>query len=189
MLPPRLYGRNIYLRDAADGIMVYPRSDDYPAQAAGDQVHVTGWTRQYHGEVELSVPNSPLRCELPTYPQPLRRRGGSLFDYQMVPFSVIQGTGPRSEVVPFWTIKWFPFHLTNTSLSHGDVLTVDGNLVQAQVVRFRQNQLRNARSRDRCMVDSVGRRANRLPDSRPLVISREVRENPFSTINSTLALT
>lgn len=65
-------------------------------------------------------------------------------------------------------------------VTDGDVLTVDGNLVQAQVVRFRQNQFRNARSRYRCMVDGVGGYANRLPDSRPLVISREVRENPFS---------
>ena len=56
-LPPGLYGRNIYLQDATGGIMVYLRSGDYPALAAGDQVRVTGWTRQYHGEVELSVPN------------------------------------------------------------------------------------------------------------------------------------
>jgi hypothetical protein len=36
----------------------------------------------------------------------------------------------------------------------GDVLTVNGNLVQAQVVRFRQNQFRNARSRyiDACSM-------------------------------------
>jgi len=55
-LPPGLYGRNIYLQDTTGGIMVYLRSGDYPALATGDQVRVTGWTRQYHGEVELSVP-------------------------------------------------------------------------------------------------------------------------------------
>jgi hypothetical protein len=55
-LPPGLYGRDIYLQDATGGIKVYLRSGDYPALAAGDQVRVTGWTRQYHGEVELSVP-------------------------------------------------------------------------------------------------------------------------------------
>ena len=55
-LPPGLYGRNIYLQDATGGIKVYLRSGDYPALAAGDQVRVTGWTWQFHGEVELSVP-------------------------------------------------------------------------------------------------------------------------------------
>ena len=55
-LPPGLYGRDIYLQDATGGIKVYLRSGDYPALAAGDQVRVTGWTRQFHGEVELSVP-------------------------------------------------------------------------------------------------------------------------------------
>ena len=56
-LPPGLYGRNIYLQDATGGIKVYLRSGDYPALAVGDQVRVTGWTRQFHGEIELSVPN------------------------------------------------------------------------------------------------------------------------------------
>jgi hypothetical protein len=56
-LPPGLFGRNIYIQDATGGIMIYLRSDDYPVLAAGDQVRVTGWTRQYHGAVELSVPN------------------------------------------------------------------------------------------------------------------------------------
>ena len=55
-LPPGLYGRNIYLQDTSGGIKVYLRSGDYPALAAGDRVRVTGWTRQFHGEVELSVP-------------------------------------------------------------------------------------------------------------------------------------
>jgi hypothetical protein len=55
-LPSGLYGRNIYNQDATGGVMVYLRSGDYPALAAGDQVRVTGWTRQFHGEVELSVP-------------------------------------------------------------------------------------------------------------------------------------
>ena len=55
-LPPGLYGRDIYLQDATGGIKVYLRSGDYPALAAGDQVRVTGWTRRFHGEVELSVP-------------------------------------------------------------------------------------------------------------------------------------
>ena len=55
-LPPGLCGRNIYLQEATGRIKVYLRSGDYPALAAGDQVRVTGWTRQYHGEVELSVP-------------------------------------------------------------------------------------------------------------------------------------
>jgi hypothetical protein len=56
-LPPGLYGRNVFIQDATGGILVYLRSGDYPALAAGDQVRVTGWTRQFHGEVELSVPN------------------------------------------------------------------------------------------------------------------------------------
>jgi hypothetical protein len=56
MLPPGLFGRNVYLEDATGGIMVYLRSGDYPALAAGDQVRVTDWTRRFHGEVELSVP-------------------------------------------------------------------------------------------------------------------------------------
>ena len=57
MLPSGLYGRKSYLQGATGGIMAYLRTGDYPALAAGDQVRVTGWTRQFHGEVELSVPN------------------------------------------------------------------------------------------------------------------------------------
>ena len=52
-LPPGLYGRNIYLQEATGGIKVDLRSGDYPALAAGDQVRVNGWTRQFHGEIEL----------------------------------------------------------------------------------------------------------------------------------------
>jgi hypothetical protein len=63
-LPPGLYGRSIYIQDATGGIMIYLRSGDYPALAAGDRVRVTGWTRQYHGELELSVPNPGYLTQL-----------------------------------------------------------------------------------------------------------------------------
>ena len=63
-LPPGLYGRDIYLQDATGGIKVYLRSGDYPALAIGDQVRVTGWTRRFHGEVELSVPGPSYLARL-----------------------------------------------------------------------------------------------------------------------------
>ena len=49
---------------ATGGIKVYLRSGDYPALTAGDQVGVTGWTRQFHGEVELSVPGPSYLARL-----------------------------------------------------------------------------------------------------------------------------
>ncbi len=55
--PPGLIPRTIYLQDATGGIKVYLRSGDYPALAVGDVVQATGWTRDFRGEAELSVPN------------------------------------------------------------------------------------------------------------------------------------
>jgi hypothetical protein len=55
--PPGHYGRNIYLADATGGIRVYLRTGEYPALVLGDRVRATGWTRDYYGEAELSVPD------------------------------------------------------------------------------------------------------------------------------------
>ena len=57
-LPPGYFGRNIYLEDETGGVRVYLRVGDYPTLAAGDRLRVTGWTRQYHGEAEISVPDA-----------------------------------------------------------------------------------------------------------------------------------
>jgi hypothetical protein len=55
--PPGLYGRNIYLADATGGMRVYLRTGEYPALKLGDRLRATGWTRDYYGEAELSVPD------------------------------------------------------------------------------------------------------------------------------------
>ena len=64
------------------------------------------------------------RSELTTYPQPLLRRrcpgrrfahqGGSIFDYQVGPFSMITALPLMPQVGPFSTIKWARFRLTKT---------------------------------------------------------------------------
>ena len=79
-LPPGLFGRNIYIQDATGGIMVYLRSGDYPALAASDQVRVTGWTRRFHGEIELSVPDPSYLTRLGpgTSPAPTYVRTGQV---------------------------------------------------------------------------------------------------------------
>jgi hypothetical protein len=56
-LPPGLFGRSIYLQDGTGGIKVYLRTGDYPPLAVGDRLQATGWTRDFHGEAELSVPD------------------------------------------------------------------------------------------------------------------------------------
>ena len=55
-LPPGSLGRSIYLQDDTAGLLIYLRSGDYPQLTVGDRVRVTGWTRDFHGERELSVP-------------------------------------------------------------------------------------------------------------------------------------
>ncbi len=55
--PPGLLARTIYIQDATGGIKVYLRTGDFPALALGDTVRVTGWTRDFHGEAEISAPN------------------------------------------------------------------------------------------------------------------------------------
>jgi hypothetical protein len=57
-LPPGMFGRNMYIQDATGGMRVYLRKGDYPSLATGDLVRVTGWTRSYHGETELSSPDA-----------------------------------------------------------------------------------------------------------------------------------
>ena len=56
-LPPGLIPKTIYVQDATGGIKIYLRSGEYGDLALGDQVRVTGWTRQFYGETELSVPD------------------------------------------------------------------------------------------------------------------------------------
>ncbi len=55
--PPGLIPKTIYLEDATGGIKIYLRSGEYGKLALGDQVRVTGWTRNFYGETELSVPD------------------------------------------------------------------------------------------------------------------------------------
>ncbi len=55
--PPGLLARTIYIQDATGGIKVYLRTGDFPALVPGDTVRVTGWTRDFHGEAEISAPN------------------------------------------------------------------------------------------------------------------------------------
>jgi hypothetical protein len=82
--PSGLLARTIYIQDATGGIKVYLRSGDFPALVLGDRVTVTGWTRDFHGEAEVSVPN-------PTYitilgagqlPMPLLVATGELGEVQ-----------------------------------------------------------------------------------------------------------
>ena len=56
-LPPGLIPKTIYVQDATGGIKIYLRSGEYGDLVLGDQVRVTGWTRQFYGETELSVPD------------------------------------------------------------------------------------------------------------------------------------
>lgn len=57
-LPPGLIEKTIYLQDETGGIKVYLRKGEYPPLKLGDLVKVTGWTRDFHGEMELSVPDA-----------------------------------------------------------------------------------------------------------------------------------
>ncbi len=57
-LPPGLFGRSIYIQDALGGARIYLRKGEYPPLVVGDLLRVTGWTRDYHGELELSVPDA-----------------------------------------------------------------------------------------------------------------------------------
>jgi hypothetical protein len=57
-LPPGVRERTLYIQDDSGGIKVYLRSGGYPPLALGDRVRITGWTREYRGEAELSVPDA-----------------------------------------------------------------------------------------------------------------------------------
>ena len=54
--PPGILEHTLYIQDATGGVKVYLRSGDYPPLAVGDTLRVTGWTRPFHGETEISVP-------------------------------------------------------------------------------------------------------------------------------------
>lgn len=56
-LPPGLIDRTIYIEDSTGGVRVYLRKGDFGALKLGDRIRVTGWTRLYYGETELSVPD------------------------------------------------------------------------------------------------------------------------------------
>lgn len=56
-LPPGLIGKTIYVQDDTGGIKVYLRSGDYGQLGLGDRVRVVGWTRDFYGEMEISVPD------------------------------------------------------------------------------------------------------------------------------------
>jgi hypothetical protein len=73
-LPPGLFGRSIYVQDETGGIKVYLRKGDYPPLALGDRVQITGWTRGFYGEAEISVPDPSyiVRLGAGTPPRPLR---------------------------------------------------------------------------------------------------------------------
>jgi hypothetical protein len=78
--PPGLYGRNIYITDATGGIRLYLRTGEYPALVLGDRLRATGWTRNYYGEAELSVPDPSYLRRLGSGAPPaaLRVRTGQL---------------------------------------------------------------------------------------------------------------
>ncbi len=57
-LPPGLIPNTIYVQDATGGIKVYLREGEFGKVNLGDQLRVTGWTRRFYGETELSVPDS-----------------------------------------------------------------------------------------------------------------------------------
>lgn len=71
ILPPGVIARTIYIEDATGGIKVYLRTGDFPPLALGDVVRVTGWTRDFHGEAELSVPGPDYLTRLDSGPSPL----------------------------------------------------------------------------------------------------------------------
>ena len=79
-LPPGLFGRSSYIQDETGGIQVYLRAGAYPALVVGDSVRVTGWTRDFHGEAEISVPNPSYLTWLGvgTPPVPLRVTTGQV---------------------------------------------------------------------------------------------------------------
>ncbi len=56
-LPPGLIARTLYLQDETGGMKVYLRSGDYGQIALGDRLRVVGWTRDFYGEREISVPD------------------------------------------------------------------------------------------------------------------------------------
>jgi len=78
-LPPGLIARTIYVQDATGGIKIYLRSGEYGDLVLGDQVRVTGWTRQFYGETELSVPDPAYVTYLgpgtPVSPLPITSAG------------------------------------------------------------------------------------------------------------------
>lgn len=63
-LPPGVRERTIYIQDESGGIRVYLRAGDYPRLALGDRLRITGWTREFYGEAELSVPDASYITQL-----------------------------------------------------------------------------------------------------------------------------
>jgi len=78
--PSGILTRTIYIQEATGGIKVYLRAGDLPAFVSGGLVRVTGWTRQFHGETEISVPSPSyltlLGSDVP--PVPLYIRTGEM---------------------------------------------------------------------------------------------------------------
>ncbi len=77
--PPGLIPRTIYLQDGTGGIKVYLRKGEYPALEEGDRVRASGWTRDFYGETEISVPDagylSVLGSGQPATAQPITSAG------------------------------------------------------------------------------------------------------------------
>ncbi|MGE5603248.1 MAG: lamin tail domain-containing protein, partial [Nitrososphaerales archaeon] len=55
--PPGLIPKTIYLQDKTGGIRVYLRQGQYGPIKLWDRVRVSGWTRNFYGETEISVPD------------------------------------------------------------------------------------------------------------------------------------
>ena len=70
VLPPGLFAHTLYLQDATAGLKLYLRSGEFPTVGVGDRLQVTGWTRTYQGEPELSIPDPSYIARLGTAAQP-----------------------------------------------------------------------------------------------------------------------
>ena len=79
-MSPGLLTRRIYLEDESGGICVYLRRGDFPQVALGDRLQATGWTSDYHGEMEIEI-SSASRLRLSgagELPDPPRLRTGDV---------------------------------------------------------------------------------------------------------------
>lgn len=78
-LPPGLIPQTIYVQDATGGIRVYLRKDGYGPIKLWDQVRISGWTRDFYGEKEISVPDAGYIIVLgpgkPVAPKPVTSVG------------------------------------------------------------------------------------------------------------------